>query len=216
MTLQRRYLFSLHLGNLLKRVVVYQSLRYVPSSSNFLGAVVLPELGPKASSPAIARHYHLAVKMLPLSLLSVCAQRQCSTPAASTEYQLITSLSCFVNRHLHNLKQPNTANNISTRFYSTRSRSRIVPFASINENSSAPPPPPPRPPPPPAPRRALGVDYGRKFIGLAVSTLGLAPRPLVNMRGGGLDILMELAQGIIDAAVTEGKRKTLGKTHLIV
>jgi hypothetical protein len=36
------------------------------------------------------------------------------------------------------------------------------------------------------------------------------------MRGGGLDILMELAQGIIDAAVTEGKRKTLGKTHLIV
>ena len=61
------------------------------------------------------------------------------------------------------------------------------------------------PPPPPA-RRALGVDYGRKHIGLAVSTLGLAPRPMSNMRGGGLDMLMQMAQGVIDAALAEGKK----------
>lgn len=60
-------------------------------------------------------------------------------------------------------------------------------------------------PSPPPSRRALGVDYGRKQIGLAVSTLGLAPRPMANMRGGGIDMLMQMAQGIIDAAQAEGK-----------
>ncbi|KAL4520302.1 hypothetical protein Ndes2526B_g01172 [Nannochloris sp. 'desiccata'] len=97
------------------------------------------------------------------------------------------------------IKQPNTANNIFKSFYLNLPTRRTVPLASNNGNS----PPKPPPPPPPAPRRALGVDYGRKFIGLAVSTLGLAPRPLMNMRGGGLEKLMELAHGIVDAAVAE-------------
>lgn len=99
------------------------------------------------------------------------------------------------------LKRPNTAQNIFKSSNLNQSARRIAPLASNNENS----PPPPPPPPVPAPRRALGVDYGRKFIGLAVSTLGLAPRPLINMRGGGLDMLMELAQGIVDAAIAERK-----------
>jgi hypothetical protein len=118
---------------------------------------------------------------------------------------MITSLSCLLHGHVSNLKQLKSPYKKSSTIYSTHSRSLQVPFASNNENSSAPPPPLPPRPPPPAPRRALGVDYGRKFIGLAVSTLGLAPRPLMNMRGGGLDILMELAQGVIDVAVSEGK-----------
>lgn len=32
-------------------------------------------------------------------------------------------------------------------------------------------------------RRALGLDYGRRVVGLAVSTLGLAPRPLEGLPG---------------------------------
>uniref|UniRef100_A0A061QRF8 YqgF/RNase H-like domain-containing protein n=1 Tax=Tetraselmis sp. GSL018 TaxID=582737 RepID=A0A061QRF8_9CHLO len=34
----------------------------------------------------------------------------------------------------------------------------------------------------PSPRRALGVDYGRKFTGLAVSSGGFAPRELSPLR----------------------------------
>jgi hypothetical protein len=137
------------------------------------------------------------------------ARQQCFIPAGCYEYQIkkkITSLSCLLIKPFYNVKQPSTASNRFTTIVSTTLRRRIAPFASNNENSSPSSPPlPPPPPPPPAPRRALGVDYGRKFIGLAVSTLGLAPRPLMNMRGGGLDMLMELAQGIVDAALTEGK-----------
>lgn len=139
--------------------------------------------------------------MIPLSLHSKCTQRQCFAPAAPSEYQLITSLSGLLNKHMSYIKQPNTANNIFKSFYLNLPTRRTVPLASNNGNS----PPKPPPPPPPAPRRALGVDYGRKFIGLAVSTLGLAPRPLMNMRGGGLEKLMELAHGIVDAAVAESK-----------
>ena len=146
--------------------------------------------------------------MIPLSMSPVFPQRQCFAAAPSPEYRLITSLSSLLNKHVYTLRHPNTANGTSTSIVSTRSSRIVVPFASNNENSpsSSPPPPPPPPPSPPrAPQRALGVDYGRKHIGLAVSTLGLAPRPLMNMRGGGLDVLMQLAQGIVDAAVTEGK-----------
>jgi hypothetical protein len=74
-----------------------------------------------------------------------------------------------------------------------------VPSAAAASPQSAPPPPPP------PPRRALGVDYGRKQIGLAVSTMGLAPRPLSNLRGGGLAMLMQVAQGVVDAALAEGE-----------
>jgi len=52
-------------------------------------------------------------------------------------------------------------------------------------------------------QRALGVDYGRRQIGLAVSTLGIAPRPLSGIRAGGLDVLMQMAQDVIDAAIRE-------------
>jgi hypothetical protein len=142
--------------------------------------------------------------MISLLLHSMCTQRQCFAPAAPLEHQTITSLSCLLNKHMTYLKPPNSVNNIFRTIYSNRQTRRIVPLASNNENS----PPPPPPPPPPAPRRALGVDYGRKFIGLAVSTLGLAPRPIMNMRGGGLDMLMELAQGIVDTAIAESKFDT--------
>lgn len=52
-------------------------------------------------------------------------------------------------------------------------------------------------------RRALGVDYGRRHIGVAVSTLGLAPRPLQFIRGGGIVELMRMAQDVVDVAVAE-------------
>jgi hypothetical protein len=61
-------------------------------------------------------------------------------------------------------------------------------------------------PPPPGPQRALGVDYGRRQVGLAISTLGLAPRPLPFLRGAGYQGagFMETAQGVVDAAVAGG------------
>lgn len=52
-------------------------------------------------------------------------------------------------------------------------------------------------------RRALGVDYGRRHIGVAVSNLGLAPRPLQFIRGGGIVELMRMAQDVVDVAVAE-------------
>ena len=52
-------------------------------------------------------------------------------------------------------------------------------------------------------RRALGVDYGRRHIGVAVSTLGLAPRPLQFIRGGGIVELMRMAQDVVDVALSE-------------
>lgn len=66
-------------------------------------------------------------------------------------------------------------------------------------------------PPPTAKRlqRALGVDYGRRQIGLAVSTLGLAPRPLPFIRGTGYLGMMDNAQAVVDAAVTQGNRLSL-------
>lgn len=52
-------------------------------------------------------------------------------------------------------------------------------------------------------RRALGVDYGRKHIGVAVSTMGWAPRPLQFIRGGGIVELMRMAQDVVDVAMEE-------------
>lgn len=52
-------------------------------------------------------------------------------------------------------------------------------------------------------QRALGVDYGRRHIGVAVSNLGLAPRPLQFIRGGGIVELMRIAQDVVDVAVAE-------------
>ena len=50
-------------------------------------------------------------------------------------------------------------------------------------------------------RRALGVDYGRVHIGVAVSNLGIAPRPLNFIRGGGIVELMRMANDVVDVAV---------------
>ncbi len=52
-------------------------------------------------------------------------------------------------------------------------------------------------------RRALGVDYGRVHIGVAVSNLGIAPRPLQFIRGGGIVELMRMANDVVDVAVAE-------------
>lgn len=52
-------------------------------------------------------------------------------------------------------------------------------------------------------RRALGVDYGRVHIGVAVSNLGIAPRPLQFIRGGGIVELMRMANDVVDLAVAE-------------
>lgn len=52
-------------------------------------------------------------------------------------------------------------------------------------------------------RRALGVDYGRVHIGVAVSNLGIAPRPLNFIRGGGIVELMRMANDVVDVAVAE-------------
>jgi putative Holliday junction resolvase len=56
---------------------------------------------------------------------------------------------------------------------------------------------------PACPQRALGIDYGRQRIGVAISTLGLAPRPLSPLRGGGLDEVYAIAQQVIDLAASE-------------
>lgn len=52
--------------------------------------------------------------------------------------------------------------------------------------------------------KALGVDYGRRLIGLAVSTLGLAPRPLPPVPGGRAEDVPRLAQEVVERARTEG------------
>jgi hypothetical protein len=66
----------------------------------------------------------------------------------------------------------------------------------------------PKPPPPPRrlPSRALGVDYGRRLIGLAVSTMGLAPRPLPPIPGGRAGDVAELAKLVIQKAQSEGAK----------
>jgi hypothetical protein len=64
---------------------------------------------------------------------------------------------------------------------------------------------------PSRPQRALGVDYGRRHIGLAVSTLGLAPRPLQSVSAsGGVSEMMRWAQEVLDAAVAEGEVEDVG------
>lgn len=54
-----------------------------------------------------------------------------------------------------------------------------------------------------SPQRALGIDYGRQRIGVAVSTLGLAPRPLSSLRGGGLDEVYDIAKRVVELAASE-------------
>lgn len=56
---------------------------------------------------------------------------------------------------------------------------------------------------PPTVRKALGVDYGRRRIGLAVSTLGLAPRPLGTLPGGGYTEILRMATEVVDVALSE-------------
>lgn len=64
-------------------------------------------------------------------------------------------------------------------------------------------------------QRALGVDYGRRHIGLAVSTLGLAPRVLSPMPGGRASDVPRLAAEVIERATTEGETSNLFRTkHL--
>lgn len=60
-------------------------------------------------------------------------------------------------------------------------------------------------PPPVTVSRALGVDYGRRLIGLAVSTLGLAPRTLPPMPGGRASDVPELARQVVERARNEGE-----------
>lgn len=52
-------------------------------------------------------------------------------------------------------------------------------------------------------QRALGLDYGRRVVGLAVSTLGLAPRPLEGLPGCGLDGQVALAAAVLEIARRE-------------
>lgn len=53
--------------------------------------------------------------------------------------------------------------------------------------------------------RALGVDYGSRQIGMAISTLGLAPRPLQHLQGArNLVDMMSAAQDIVNLALSEG------------
>jgi hypothetical protein len=52
-------------------------------------------------------------------------------------------------------------------------------------------------------QRALGIDYGRRHIGVAVSTMGLAPRPLTYIRGGGLLEIMRMSEDVVNVAVEE-------------
>ena len=53
--------------------------------------------------------------------------------------------------------------------------------------------------------RALGVDYGRRGVGLAVSTLGLAPRPLMTLDPTAEGTMLELSRKVVDVAKTEGR-----------
>ena len=58
---------------------------------------------------------------------------------------------------------------------------------------------------PPARRvqRALGLDYGRRVVGLAVSTLGLAPRPLEGLPGVQAHEQLRLAADVLAVAQRE-------------
>lgn len=62
-------------------------------------------------------------------------------------------------------------------------------------------------------QRALGVDYGRRHIGVAVSTLGLAPRPMQFIRGGDITEIMRMAQDVVDVAISE---RMLSRDMLVV
>lgn len=53
-------------------------------------------------------------------------------------------------------------------------------------------------------QRALGLDYGRRVVGLAVSTLGFAPRPLDGLPGCTVYEQMSLAATVLDIARREG------------
>lgn len=53
-------------------------------------------------------------------------------------------------------------------------------------------------------QRALGLDYGRRVVGLAVSTLGFAPRPLDGLPGCTVHEQMALAATVLDIARREG------------
>ncbi len=63
-------------------------------------------------------------------------------------------------------------------------------------------------PPPSSPahqvQRALGLDYGRRVVGLAVSTLGFAPRPLDGLPGCTVHEQMVLAASVLEIARREG------------
>ncbi|EFN52137.1 hypothetical protein CHLNCDRAFT_139266 [Chlorella variabilis] len=52
-------------------------------------------------------------------------------------------------------------------------------------------------------RRALGLDYGRRVVGLAVSTLGLAPRPLEGLPGPLAHEQLQLAAAVLAVAQRE-------------
>jgi hypothetical protein len=52
--------------------------------------------------------------------------------------------------------------------------------------------------------KALGVDYGRKKVGLAVSTMGFAPRPLPALMRSGQETIAEVAQSVVQVAQKEG------------
>ncbi|KAL6780042.1 hypothetical protein ACKKBF_B14650 [Auxenochlorella protothecoides x Auxenochlorella symbiontica] len=54
------------------------------------------------------------------------------------------------------------------------------------------------------PTRSLGVDYGRRNLGLAVSTHGLAPRPLPPLSARGLAFIKQDATDVIAVARKEG------------
>lgn len=64
----------------------------------------------------------------------------------------------------------------------------------------------PQPPSSPAHQvqRALGLDYGRRVVGLAVSTLGFAPRPLDGLPGCTVHEQMALAASVLEVARREG------------
>jgi len=64
-----------------------------------------------------------------------------------------------------------------------------------------------RKPPPQVLQRALGVDYGRRQIGLAVSTLGLAPRPLPFLPARGQDTVLMTAQSVVQTALAEREQR---------